>query len=528
MARWAIRIAVGLLILFGAGGCKKRSEAGGAGPEKTPAVDVSADRAAVRKSWIVELARDPAPLMALAQSSPGWAKFFGGDAAGALEAFQGDLEGAAPGSPVRIGAARAALELAEAHYHVAALLANLVPRHVEVVRGRPAASQPPHLAAWTSYVLARQAQAVGADPKPKVAAVGDGSPAAPWARAAAGQGDPAVAALLAGRAEGADATPPPGATGAYAARLRLACLVAAGRTEEVRRLLPRIDADQPDIVLGEGSDAVRLWDPLAARALARAHALLAFDALEGADGWAALYRAEAQRWMGRPAEAAATLEALLKAPPDRANLPELVLTGVLDAAELVAEATALRVRALAEAGQKEAAKKLLAALSTETVAGRVRRTWAGSFVGEPVDPKAFPDDRIDLSRAVSAEIAALGEGAQGAGDVTALALVDRYVDAVQRRFADALDRGSLDAQGVKVLEAAEDKTEAFAPSPRNRLPALARAALENVDIGRPRVALKYLSRLRERLPAVAGPADILRDLLTVRAMEQSGGAAVGQ
>jgi hypothetical protein len=53
-------------------------------------------------------------------------------------------------------------------------------------------------------------------------------------------------------------------------------------------------------------------------------------------------------------------------------------------------------------------------------------------------------------------------------------------------------------------------------------------ARENVRIGRPRVALKYLSRLAERFPAVAAPADMLRDLLTIRAMEQEGGAASGQ
>ena len=80
----------------------------------------------------------------------------------------------------------------------------------------------------------------------------------------------------------------------------------------------------------------------------------------------------------------------------------------------------------------------------------------------------------------------------------------------------------------KAREAAEDKAAAQGPSARNSLAALVLTARDNVSIRRPRVALKYLARLGDALPAVEGPAEILRDLLSLQAMEQGGSATAGQ
>ena len=95
-------------------------------------------------------------------------------------------------------------------------------------------------------------------------------------------------------------------------------------------------------------------------------------------------------------------------------------------------------------------------------------------------------------------------------------------------YAEALAQADRPEVAGKNRDAAEEKRVAFAPSGRNTLTALTSSALNNAKIGRSRVSLKYLSRMESRLPAAAGPAEILRDLLSHRALQESGGPAGGQ
>jgi hypothetical protein len=130
--------------------------------------------------------------------------------------------------------------------------------------------------------------------------------------------------------------------------------------------------------------------------------------------------------------------------------------------------------------------------------------------------------------AITGALGTLGDKAPGTGDIDALEIVDRYVDAIERRYASALSRAGERAMAVKHRSAAEDKVAAFSPSRRNILSALTMAALENYGIGLPRVSLKYLSRLNTRVPAAVGPSEQLRELLSYRALEKGGGVSAGQ
>ncbi|MCB9538786.1 MAG: hypothetical protein H6704_21335 [Myxococcales bacterium] len=290
----------------------------------------------------------------------------------------------------------------------------------------------------------------------------------------------------------------------------------------------RLDARAADLVVGEGSAAVRFRDPAVAGVEAHVYAAAALAALEGVSGWADLLRAQAQLVLGKPAEAAKTLEALIAAPPPEAPLALLVLSPALDAADLKAWATALRAAALAEAGQAEAAQALAKTVGSETVGRRVFRNYALAFTGQKAAPDAFPADRGVLGKALLDEVEALGEAAKGKQDLASLSLVERYLDALQRLDAQAQQRGGDPTLAVKAREAAEDKAHAAEVSDRNSISSLTATAYDNVAIGRPRVALKYLSRLEPVLPTVGAPAEMLRDLLSLRAMEQGGGATAGQ
>jgi hypothetical protein len=558
--------------------------------EAAATYDSQPERAAFDGSWLATLARDPAPLVALAGTSDGWRSFFTGDPVAALEAFLADAETV---PEARIGAARSALELAHAHARLAELERVLTADMLKAQATRPGAEAS---APWRRYIEARLAQARGQDPTAALAAIPADAAAAPWAAAltsaaipvagarpaAAGAAAPAagspsaappagaapaappagaapaappagaapaapaagiapagaapapaaaapeaLAALLRGEAAGVDAELPPGATEAYAERLRIRALVAAGRTREARARLDRLDPAEPDILIGAGDSRVALRDPVVADVYARVYAALVIDILAGQTGWSTLLRIDALHLLARGADGLAALDALIAAPPATTDLALLVLSDTLGQADLIAEAQALRARLLAEKGDTAGALAIADALPTGTIGQRVRRTWASSFAGKG-DIDAFPQDRTVLSRVYLDAVTALGDQAKGAGDIAELGLIDRYVDAVQRRFADALIRLDDPARAVKMREAAEEKAQAQAPSARNTLSALTAAALDSVAIGRPRVALKYLGRMSEALPAAGGPAEMLRDLLSHRALEQSGGVTAGQ
>jgi len=517
------RITLTLAILgCGVAACSERAPRNAPAAARAPSIDVTADRARVRESWVLGVARDATSLGTLAQSNAGWGKLFTSDPAGALAEFDTALKGAAPTDAIRTGAARASIELATAHSAVADVVAVLTERLAQAktdVGG-------PEGAAWRAWMLARLAARSG-KPLDASGLAADG-PLAPLVAAVKPGATGPLAALLAGKIEGLDAPLPAGATPEYGERLAVAALVSAGRIPEAVSRYERIPPHAPDVVVGPSDGSVSLRDPALADLGARIYAARAIDALGAAPGWGTLHKARALLLLGRAADAKTALELLVAAPPVDAPLAELVLTDALTAADLALEARALLARARHAAGDAVGAKTDAAALPTDTIGLRVLKTWTQTGLGEALDASAFPEDRSLLARTVGTEIDALGAAAAGAADVAALNLVERYADAVERRFAEAASVSGAPEVALKHLENAEDKGAAFAPSPRNGVAALARAARENVRIGRPRVALKYFSRLAERFPAVAAAADMLRDVLTIRAMDQEGGAASGQ
>jgi len=491
-----------------------------------PAVDVTADRGAAKQSWLVAVARDPADLVHLAQSNPGWAKIFGSDPAGALNDLRKPALTAGASPDIELGAARAALEVARALQHVARLTSATWIRLGEV--GGTAGG--PELTAWRACFEARALQSEGASIEPArkrleaksacapiVAALvaGDTSPAGQWLRGAAPAGF----------------TPPAGATPEWSKRLEVAALVAAGQYLEAERAFEAIDSRAADVVVGTGDSSTPLSDPGLASLGARVMAGVTVEIAKDAGEWAAPTAAVALLMLDQPAAARARLAPLLalaaQAAP-KAPLAALILTGALDARDMFLEARALDAVAQHRAGDAPGAKAAIEALPADTIPHRVLKAWAIAQTGGKLDAAVFPDDRSLLARTVGDEVTALGAQATGAADVASLNLVERFVDAVERRFADAAEAAGEPERALKHIEAAEDKAQSLAPSPRNAVSALMHAARVNVRLGRPRVALKYLSRAQERLPAVTAPAELLRDVLTIRAMDQEGAAASGQ
>lgn len=518
VARWGV-LGGCVLLLVGTACTRKepdRPRTPAATPE--PVIDTAGDGEAAARGWALAVAKDPAPIAELAKFD-GWRSYFGGHAGEALDKL---LEGGMPTDPIaRIGVARAALDLSHAHQDLQRLVLALTPDAIAALATRPGIEA---AAPWIAFIEARHAAATGQPTAAALSRIPADTPAAQWGAMLAPDATTPAAALLRGLPSGVEAELPPGATKAYVERLNVAALVEAGRLEEARKRLARIPATEPDFSIDTGEGAVGLWDPLSLRGATRVYAGVARAAVEGLAGWPQLLAAEAQILLGDPSGAAQVAAGLADAPPAEAPLfAQLVLTDAHDAIDLKHSARALQGFALRAAGKTAEADAAAAKIPTDTIAHRVLRLWAGATDAED----AFPRDRSVLAKVLLDKFAAMGEVA-GAGDFSDLALADRYVDAVQRRYGAALYAADRKALAVKAFESAEDKSAGLEPSRRNLVPAMVAAARMNVGIGRPRVSLKYLSRLGERLPAVAAPAEMLRDLLSLRAMENSGGATAGQ
>ncbi|MCA9543048.1 MAG: hypothetical protein KC613_01625 [Myxococcales bacterium] len=506
-------------------GCRKKAKAPAAAPADAPKpVDVTADRAAAKGSWILAIARDPDVLSKLADTAgDGWRGLFVGDPAAAVEGFDAAAR-SADAVDARTGLARAALDLADANHSLGLLQVGLTERWLDAVGTRPNAEQ---TAAWRALIQARLLVRQGKDAAEPLARVGSDPSLAGWVPHLAADAASPLALHLRGQGP-APAEWPAGTSETYQQRLGAWAAARQGDWRESQRRLKGHDPEAADFAIGEGLERIGFRDPLVAGFEAQIWAARALEAVDKLEGWPAYHAARAELLLGRPKAAAQRLERLLAAPPAEAPFAMLALSEFLDRADLLAGVGALRVQALVEAGEKAAAEAAFAKLEGTTVGQRVLRSWAGAVLGKPLDTGIFPEDRDVLAGALRGEVQALGAAAKGQQDLSQLSLVERYVDRVQRRYAATLAMSGQPAAAVKARQAAEDKTAAMAPSPRNTLPALAAAAYDQVGIGQRRVALKYLSRMKEQVPAASGPAEMLRDLLSLKAMEHDGSATAGQ
>ncbi len=466
----------------------------------------AAEAPALLASWIGELAKNSNAIVTLAESNEGWSKLFNSDPFSAAAAFR---NGNLTDPDILIGLTRAYLELANTFSALEELSLDVNRALVKAQLERPGSGVDVRWARFTATRLGIKG------PESVPAAVDDFEKGL----------DALLEALKTGGLNGQSQLPDM-CTRAYAARLRIYALLTDGKVRAARKLWGKVRMDEPDVRVVRNGQTIGFYDPALAGLGKLYFAAEALESSKDLTGWARIYRAQAQQLLKQWDASLVSLREV-GVPTETPRFSMLFLSAYLDVATLQARQKALEVKALSSIGKSAEALKAYDSMDRGRVDLRVEAAYAGSVL----DVKAgdgFPEDRGVLTKIITDALAGLGEGAKGLPDLDALEVTDRFVDGLQRRYADALRRSGKTALAAKHRSAAEDKVAALSPSRRNSLSALTKSALENYGIARPRVALKYLTRLNTRLTSVVGASEQLRELLSFRALEKGGGVSVGQ
>ena len=512
------------VLLFGCSGKRNKedkSKNSGVASSAVSGLDTVAELDVIKQSYLFDIAKDSKSLQALAQKS-GWGPFFQGEMEKAIEAFRTRLP---EQLDARLGAGRAALRMAAGYGRLESLRIALTPDILEAQRSRPGASI---ISGWHSFIKLRlkmqAGKAIDAKDLEALSSTGLGQASSVF------NGKPdAIAHLMNASGDYEGYTALAGMTELYERRLKFRAALKSKPAARLEKRWARLNLDRPDLSLSEGGNTFELWDPSIADIGRRYYASLALGFLGDSAGCYGYYRGLARILLGDFQQAEKEFRALLSAPPKSLNLACNVLTEILNENTLQRVATEALVYVTSAQGRQADAEKILKTLPDKTIADKIGLGYARSRMGQKLKSNLL-ERRDVLAKTIVQGVTSLGSLGKGISDVMELALVDRYVDAVQRKWADALARSDKLAEAARARVAAEDKVRAYELSGRNWFDSLAASAVDHYRIRQPRVALKYLLRLARKLSAASALAEQLRDVLSYRAMlgKGGGGVTVGQ
>ncbi|MEE2757858.1 MAG: hypothetical protein VYA30_14475 [Myxococcota bacterium] len=513
-----IRATLLLLLAFG---CSKRTGQVPSSDEGESLAN-SAEKAAIDNSYIVNIAKSTTALETLAAKS-GWADYFTGRYESAIEQFQGRI-GQSPDA--RFGLARAALGLAAAFRRADGLQKQITPMIIKAQKSRPGSSA---MSLWHRYVRARiDGQVKGAEADTP----NSNNESAKTVELLLKTTSTEPSSLEFARTALSlleDSATTSGLTQNFKHRLKFRVRLGKKLAKSTHKAWSRLKFGKPDIRVVDGQKTFELWDPGLGDLGLRYYAQMALDALPSDDLCAVYYRAEALSYLDRPQQAVQELRAALASPAKSGSLACSVLSEFLNRSELIHSAKVQLTMALLASGSREDAQVEFSKLEANTLAQKIRITRVRIAFGQPIS-KGLEFDRDVYKRLFNERLESLGNGAQGVDDVSELALVARYIDIIQRKWADALAAAGQTATAARMRAGAQDKTKAYGRSGRNSVEVLMASALDYLRIGQPRVSLKYLAKLKGLQGITHGLAEQLRDVLSFRAMLTKDGntATIGQ
>lgn len=491
--------------------------------EVAPSVDFGA-------TWILSVARDPAPIQALLSSNPqqGWQLLYQRQYEAAAESF---AAGTAPSDA--IGQARAQLAIAElfssAHQLALDVLDRMEVRLKENADRIAAAPSAGYFAASRALQAGDAAGALSAvdgflaqhpaHPLKDVAvalrggalyAKGDKAQAeAAWKKVATPDGKAVAAAWMARFGhEGVTLPASSDDLSMLGKRALLAARVESGDLDGAMALSQTLDGKAPDFseTVGEGeSQAERKeYDPMVLESTARLHARLALKAVGAQSGPASWIAARARAVVGEPLGVEPS--AVAAAPVTAAELPALAFGDLATPADLARDLARLKGETL-EKGLESEFLKALGPVTAAPDQGRQVR------------------EAQDLGRsweeALQAQLKALPEG-DGPSMAQGLQLPRGLVASLLQARARQLIQAGKALEGLALLEYTFEKEKSSSITWINEPQLFLDTTAAYCQLDRYREALNYLYRLLDSYPQLWSFYEVLGNLSVLDTLDRLG------
>lgn len=291
------------------------------------------------------------------------------------------------------------------------------------------------------------------------------------------------------------------------------------------------------------------------------HAAMAIQYSKSLESWGQLLHARALRLYGSHSDAYQVLKQLIAKPPMNASVDLLVLNAATQSSELQIQALAYaaveahylhldkekyqylemlhsfkytvptippsskaKVQSKIE-GQKQVTSNNNIVPKTDTfqrsnmtLVQQVWYYWARSYL----EPKTkMPEDMVAKRRVFIQQTLDLVKNESkvegGFQSVASLGIVERWLDQLYFRLAEASIRSDQRVYAFNILKSLEDLGASMRVQGRNRLNRLILIAFNQLKMNRYRVTSKYLNRIRKELPVIKSLIEMTSDLLSGKA-----------
>ena len=338
-----------------------------------------------------------------------------------------------------------------------------------------------------------------------------------------------------------DADVPDQASTAYRKWFSFYKHVSKGNWDKADRLWKRLKLSTPMIkVKGQGDiPALAVYDVRVLSSVQKYHAHMAIRTSKDLQGWGQLIHTQALMQAKKHTKAYQVVQTLLKKVPQTTPEEILVLNSVTQEQELHIKAMAYTSVLAHKLGESKACEAWLqkvkdfryqfdhshsedtnqkASKASMSLVQSVWYYWARSFMDQKSKvPQALLSKRRAYIQKTLDLVKTESKTPNGFQSVAGLGMVERWLDQLYFRLAEATFRTDQRVYAFNILKSLEDLTAAMRLQGRNRLNRLILIAFNQLKMNRYRVTSKYFNRIRKEFPAIKSLIEMTSDLLSGKA-----------
>lgn len=486
-----------LILGISVSGCRKKVEH--IEQKEENVFDLTEDKKALSESWIFTILKDPDRLVNLAKSNEGWQFYFQNRLEEAVIHFKNDLNN----KESAIGLCRSTFELHQSYKLLSQIIGDL---NEKFLLKQDSIKIDPD---WINFIKNRNRYKTTKDKKAVDFNDKDGKIAQWFITIEQGQ------FLSENEDKSYEFSPylPESSTDQYKIKLKIHFFILNNKLKQAHNLIKTLDLSKPDFIFKNGEKEVYLFDP---GMITIKTDLIIYEIIKNHQLFDSLCVANAFIETKNLIEAEKHLSLYEKEILNEKNdlFARFVISKYLVKEDLALDVRNLKLMIKNETPKSDNIKKeRIFSIITSNIYNHKLKT-------------DFSFNRDVFLREFKDKVLLSGKDAPGFQDVNNLYLIERYIDHLQRIYAESFIISNQPEFSVKNRELAEEKGKMGEISGRNTLLSIIQIAYDNIYIGRLRIALKYLTRLSNDFPDANIPAELLRDLLTLKAIEQ-GNKSIG-